>query len=154
MCSGETAVSPRPRASHQPRNGPTARLYAARVRRFAIRAAKNSRNRATATGPASTISGGSSNSARGARAGRLSLLDERLEGHRDPDPPDPGEPGPPDRGDDPGARDAEEPCAIAAGAEVLVERLARLERRDGVGEGEEPAGRGGHGATPRSLEGP
>ena len=51
----------------------------------------------------------------------------------------------------PGARDAEEPFEIAAGEEVAVERL---ELADGVGDGEEPAGRGGHGATPLSLDGP
>ena len=55
MWSGETSRSPRPRASHHPRNCPTARPYAARVRAFAILPAKNSRNRATADGPASTI---------------------------------------------------------------------------------------------------
>ena len=66
-------------ASCAPRH-PTARPYAARVRRLAIRAAKNSRNRATATGPASTISrGNASRSPAAARAGRLSRLDERLE---------------------------------------------------------------------------
>ena len=40
-----------------------------------------------------------------------------------------------------GARDAEELLKIAAGEEVLVQRL---ELADGVGDGEEPAGRGGH----------
>ena len=49
---------PRPRASHHPRNCPTARPYAARVLAFAIRPAKNSRNLATAAGPASTITCG------------------------------------------------------------------------------------------------
>ena len=41
----------------------------------------------------------------------------------------------------PGLRDTEEPFEIAAGEEVAVERL---ELADGVGDGEEPAGRGGH----------
>ena len=41
-----------------------ASLYAARVRRLVIRVAKNSRPRATAAGPASTISRGSVSSAR------------------------------------------------------------------------------------------
>ena len=52
-------MSPRPRASHHARNCPTARPYAARVLAFAIRAAKNSRKRSTAAGPASTITAGS-----------------------------------------------------------------------------------------------
>ena len=56
------------RAAHHARNCPTARPYAARVRRFAIRAAKNSRNLATATGPASTISGGNTSRAVDERA--------------------------------------------------------------------------------------
>ena len=59
-------MSARPRAAHHARNCPTARPYAARVRRLAIRAAKNSRNFSTATGPASTISRGSTSAARGA----------------------------------------------------------------------------------------
>ena len=42
---------------------PTACAYAARVLSFAIRLAKNSRNRATASGPASTISDGRTTSA-------------------------------------------------------------------------------------------
>ena len=46
------------RASHHPRKCPTARPYAAHVLAFAIRPAKNSRNRATASGPASTITCG------------------------------------------------------------------------------------------------
>ena len=48
-------------------------------------------------------------------------------------------------------RDAEEPFEIAAGEEVAVERV---ELADGVGEGEQPAGLGGHGATRRPLDGP
>ena len=53
----------------------------------------------------------------------------------------------------PGARDAEEPFEIAAGEEVAVERL---ELADGVGDGEEPPGRGGHrrSAVSLSLAGP
>ena len=53
-CSGETASSASPRASHQARNCPTARPYAVRVRRLTIRAAKNSRNFPTAAGPAAS----------------------------------------------------------------------------------------------------
>jgi voltage-gated potassium channel len=47
------------RASPRARNCPAARAYAARVRTFAICAAKNSRKRSAAAGPASTISCGS-----------------------------------------------------------------------------------------------
>ena len=59
----EPEPPPRPRASHHAKNCPTARPYAARVLAFAIRPAKNSRNRATASGPASTISAGRATSA-------------------------------------------------------------------------------------------
>ena len=55
------------------------------------------------------------------------------------------------QGDGAALRDAEEPFEIAAGEEVAVERG---ELADGVGEGEQPAGRGGHGATRRTLDGP
>ena len=47
-------------------------------------------------------------------------------------------------------RDAEEPFEIATDEEVAVELF---ELADGVGDGEQPAGRGGHGATPLSLDG-
>ena len=48
-----------------------------------------------------------------------------------------------------GSRDAEEPFEIAAGEEVAVERF---ELADGVGDGEEPAGRGGHRGAPCRLQ--
>ena len=60
--AGRIAPRPRHRSSHHARNCPTARPYAARVRSFAIRPAKNSRNRATASGPASTITCGRTSS--------------------------------------------------------------------------------------------
>ena len=55
------------------------------------------------------------------------------------------------QGDGADLRDAEEPFEIAAGEEVAVERF---ELADGVGDGEQPAGLGGHGATRRPLDGP
>ena len=55
------------------------------------------------------------------------------------------------QGDGADLRDAEEPFEIAAGEEVAVERL---ELADGVVDGEQPAGLGGHGATRRTLDGP
>ena len=48
----------------------------------------------------------------------------------------------------PGSRDAEELLEIAAGEEVAVERV---ELTDGVGDGEEPPGRGGHRGAPCRL---
>ena len=54
------------------------------------------------------------------------------------------------QGDGAARRDADEPFEIAAGEEGAVERV---ELADGVGEGEQPAGRGGHGATRRPREG-
>ena len=62
-----------------------------------------------------------------------------------------GEFGPegPHQGGRPGARDAEERFKVAAGEERPVERL---ELRDGVGEGEEPPGAGGH-RTDRATRG-
>ena len=50
----------------------------------------------------------------------------------------------------PGSRDAEELLDVAAREELAVELF---ELADGVGEGEQPAGRGGHGATRRPREG-
>ena len=47
----------------------------------------------------------------------------------------------PHQGGRPGARDTEELLEVAAGEERPVERV---ELRDGVGEGEEPPGVGGH----------
>ena len=150
-------MSPRPRAAHHAMNCPTARPYAARVRRFAIRAATNASNLATATGPASTISGGTTSRARrrpvDARLERLVVVRQRL-GERD-EPSDgvlrgarPGQPGPGPAGADgrqqgAGAarRDAAAPVAIAAGAAGAG---AGVELADGVGDGEQPAGRGGH----------
>ena len=55
----------------------------------------------------------------------------------------------PHQGGRPGARDAEERFEVAAGEEGPVERLELL---DGVGEGEEPPGAGGH-LTDRSTRG-
>ena len=55
----------------------------------------------------------------------------------------------PHQGGRPGARDAEELFEVAAGEQRPVERL---ELRDGVGEGEEPPGSGGH-LTDRSTRG-
>ena len=55
------------------------------------------------------------------------------------------------QGDGADLRDAEEPFEIAAGEEGAVERV---ELADGVVDGEQPAGRGGHGATRRPLDGP
>ena len=54
------------------------------------------------------------------------------------------------QGDGADLRDAEEPFEIAASEEVAVDLF---ELADGVGEGEQPAGRGGHGATRRSRDG-
>ena len=54
----------------------------------------------------------------------------------------------PHQGDGADLRDAEEPFEIAAGEEG-----ARVELADGVGEGEQPAGLGGHCSTPLSLGG-
>ena len=50
----------------------------------------------------------------------------------------------------PGSRDAEELLEIAAREHLAVQRR---ELTDGVGDGEQPAGRGGHGATRRPLDG-
>ena len=55
------------------------------------------------------------------------------------------------QGDGADLRDAEEPFEIAAGEEVAVEGV---ELADGVGEGEQPARRGGQEATRRPLDGP
>ena len=48
----------------------------------------------------------------------------------------------------PGSRDAEELLDVAAGEEVAVERR---ELADGVGDGEQPPGRGGHRGAPCRL---
>lgn len=50
-----------------------------------------------------------------------------------------------------GLRDVEEPLEIAPGEELAVERLERAER---VGDGERPAGLGGHGARARGRHRP
>ena len=55
------------------------------------------------------------------------------------------------QGDGADLRDAEEPFQIAAGEELAVERV---ELADGVGDGEQPARLGWHGATLRTLDGP
>ena len=55
----------------------------------------------------------------------------------------------PHQGGRPGARDAEERFEVAAGEERPVERV---ELREGVGDGEEPPGAGGH-LTDRSTRG-
>ena len=48
-----------------------------------------------------------------------------------------------------GPGDAEERVEVAAGEEIAVERV---ELADGVGDGEEPAGRGGHRGAPCRLQ--
>ena len=55
----------------------------------------------------------------------------------------------PHQGGRPGARDAEERFEVAAGEQRPVERVELL---DGVGEGEEPPGAGGH-LTDRATRG-
>ena len=54
------------------------------------------------------------------------------------------------QGDGADLRNAEEPFEIAAGEEFEVELF---ELADGVGDGEQPAGLGWHGATLRTLDG-
>ena len=87
-CSGAIARKPRPRAAHHDRNRPAARAYAARVRALATCAAKNSRNRSTATGPASTITAGSAMPADPVRA-RRRPGDRRNQGLAHPELPSP-----------------------------------------------------------------